>query len=86
MKQSLWNSPSLRLVQKKNRPERFSYIAKNMTELYQLSNGLYISFCSKYSDIPERYGVSLRIQSESGKIWTRETPNTDTVYAVTIYN
>ena len=30
----------------------------------------------------ERYGVSLRIQSEWGKIRTRITPNTDTFYAV----
>ena len=30
----------------------------------------------------ERYGVSLRIQSECGKIWTRKTPNTDTFHAV----
>ena len=29
----------------------------------------------------ERYGVSLRIQSECGKIRTRKTPNTDTFYA-----
>ena len=32
----------------------------------------------------ERYGVSLRIQSECGKMRTRITPNTDTVYAVCI--
>ena len=30
----------------------------------------------------ERYGVSLRIQSECGKIRTRITPNTDTFHAV----
>ena len=30
----------------------------------------------------ESYGVSLRIQSECGKIRTRITPNTDTFYAV----
>ena len=30
----------------------------------------------------ERYSVSLRIQSECGKIRTRITPNTDTFYAV----
>ena len=30
----------------------------------------------------ERYKVSLRIQSECGKIRTRITPNTDTVYPV----
>ena len=29
------------------------------------------------------YSVSLRIQSESGKIQTKITPNTDTFYAVT---
>ena len=32
----------------------------------------------------ERYSVSLRIQSECGKIWTGITPNTDTFYAVEI--
>ena len=30
----------------------------------------------------ERYFVSLRIQSECGKIWTRITPNTDNFHAV----
>ena len=30
----------------------------------------------------ERYGVSLRIQSECGKIWTRKNRNTDTFQAV----
>ena len=30
----------------------------------------------------ERYSISLRIQSECGKKWTRITPNTDTFYAV----
>ena len=30
----------------------------------------------------ERYGVSLRIQSECGKMRTRITPNTDTFYPV----
>ena len=30
----------------------------------------------------ERYGVSLRIQSECGKIRTRITPNTGSFYAV----
>ena len=30
----------------------------------------------------ERYGVSLRIQSECEKMWTRITPNTDTFHAV----
>ena len=32
----------------------------------------------------ERYGVSLRIQSECGKMRTRITPNTDTFYAVQV--
>ena len=32
----------------------------------------------------ERYGVSLRIYPECGKIWTRETPNMDTFHAVVI--
>ena len=30
----------------------------------------------------ERYGVSLRIQSECGKMRTRITPTTDTLHAV----
>ena len=30
----------------------------------------------------ERYGVSIRIQSECGKMWIRITPNTDTFYEV----
>ena len=37
-----------------------------------------------YGPNTERYGVSLRIHSECGKIWTRITPNTDTFYAVLI--
>ena len=32
----------------------------------------------------ESYGVSLRIQSECGKMWTRKTPNTDTFHMVII--
>ena len=32
----------------------------------------------------ERYGVSLRIQSECGEIETRKTPNTDTFHAVSV--
>ena len=32
----------------------------------------------------ERYSVSLRIQSECGKIRTRITPNTDTFYVVRV--
>ena len=34
----------------------------------------------------EKYSVSLRIQSECGKMRTRITPNTDTFYAVLITN
>ena len=33
----------------------------------------------------ERYGVSLRIQSECGKMRTKITPNTNTFYAVKYY-
>ena len=32
----------------------------------------------------ERYGVSLPVQSECGKMWARITPNTDTFYAVPV--
>ena len=34
----------------------------------------------------ERYTISLRIQSECGKILTRITPNTDTFYALFLYD
>ena len=33
----------------------------------------------------EWYGVSLRIQSEYGKIWSRKTPNMNTCYIVFFY-
>ena len=33
-----------------------------------------------------RYGVSLRIQSKCGKMWTRITTNSDTFYAVKAVN
>ena len=34
----------------------------------------------------DRCGVSLHIQSECGKMWTRTTPNTDTFNAVMCYS
>ena len=43
-----------------------------------------------WSDFPafgldtEWYAVSLRLQSECGKIWNRKTPNMDTFYAVLV--
>ena len=39
-------------------------------------------FWSVFSRIWTEYDVSLRIQSECGKIWTRKIPNTDTFLAV----
>ena len=39
-------------------------------------------FWSVFSRIRTEYGVSLRIQSECGKIRTRKTPNTDTFHVV----
>ena len=41
-------------------------------------------FWSAFSRIRTEYSVSLRIQSECGKIWTRISPNTDTFYTVHI--
>ena len=40
--------------------------------------------CSVFSLIRTEYSVSLDIQSECGKIWTRKTLNADTFYAVWI--
>ena len=62
------------------------------------ANRKFISHCVKIVHIPsfsgpyfpasgintERYGVSLRIQSESGKIRTRKTPNTDNFHGVSL--
>ena len=42
-------------------------------------SGPYFPTFGPHSRISERYEVSLRIQPECGKIWTRKTPNTDTV-------
>ena len=43
------------------------------------------SFCGPYFSAfgvnTETYGVSLHIQSECGKIWTRKTPNTESFNA-----
>ena len=33
----------------------------------------------------ERYGVSVHIQAECWKIWTRKSPNTDSFHAVNFY-
>ena len=46
---------------------------------YEVFSGPYFS---AFGLNTERYGVSLRIQSECGKVQTRKTPNTDTFYAV----
>ena len=47
-----------------------------------------LSFSSPYFPTvrlnTEIYGVSVRIQSKWGKIWTRKTPNKDTFYAVSV--
>ena len=40
------------------------------------------SYCPEFGLNTERYSVSLRIQSERGKIRTRKTPNMDTIHAV----
>ena len=40
------------------------------------------SYFAAFGLTTERWGVSLRSQSEFGKLWTRITPNTDTFLAV----
>ena len=51
-----------------------------------LEKGPYLSHSGPHSPAfglnTERYGVSLRIQSECGKVGTRIIPNTDTFYAM----
>ena len=42
-------------------------------------------FSSIRTEYWERYGLSLRIQSEYGKIMTKKTPNMDTFHAVLHY-
>ena len=46
IKKSLGNPLSLRLVQKKNRPEKFHLLA---------TNNRIVFFCSKFLDIPEKW-------------------------------
>ena len=46
------------------------------------SNNVRGCHCVKNVHIPRYFSVSLRIQSECGKIRTRKTPNTDTFQAV----
>ena len=51
--------------------------------LIQCAKSVHIwSFSGPYSYKRSVFLVSLRIQSECGKIPTRKTPNTDTFYAV----
>ena len=59
----------------------------NMIILYYLSASYAAWKVSEFRDIlvrifPHLDWISLRIQSECGKMWTRITPNTDTFYAV----
>ena len=55
------------------------------TTLHSVKNLRIRSFSDPYFPAfelnTERYGISLRIQSECGKIQTRKTPNTDTFHA-----
>ena len=55
-------------------------------EMYYCVKSIHIrSFSGPYFSAfglnSEIYGVSLRIHSECGKIWTRKTPNADTFHA-----
>ena len=67
----------------------FQYMLESFQSLYHCVKSVRIrSFATLYLHIfgldTERYGVSLRIHSESGKIRTRKTPNTETFHAVYI--
>ena len=59
------------------------FFGKSLQEKCSYSE-LFWSVFSAFGLNTERYSVSLRIQSECGKIGTRITPNTDTFYAVNV--
>ena len=68
---------SCRLITKSNRNFRILHCVKGVR--IQSYSGLYFP---AFGLNMERSEVSLRIQSECGKMWTRITQNTDTFYAV----
>ena len=68
--------------------DRFDCMIKTVTKnTHCLKNVRIQSFSGPYFLTfilnTKRYGVSLHIQSECGKIRNRKTPNTGTFYAVT---
>ena len=67
-------------------PQRHQVSAKDMRNIYCVKSVRIRSFSGSYFPSfglnTERYSVSLRIQSECGKIRTRKTSNTDTFHAV----
>ena len=61
----------------------FSKSLVQSTNIHSVKSARIRSFSGPhFSHIQIRYSVSLRIQSECGKMRTRITPNTDTFYAV----
>ena len=48
-------------------------------------SGYFVPHFSAFGLNTERYGVSLHIQSECGKMRTRITPNMNTFHAVYVY-
>ena len=64
----------------------FQFVSLFLSRFRYLKSVRFRSFSGPYFPVfglnTERYGVSLRIQSECGKMRTRVTPNTDTFHAV----
>ena len=79
---SVFNNTASQRVSEKDNKHNFSIIK----DIHCLKSVRTRSFSSLYFSAfilnTERYGVSLRIQSECGKMWTRKTPNMDTFNAV----
>ena len=64
---------------------RFKRVTIKFVKIHCVKQCLYSELLwSRFSCIWTWYSVSLRIQSECGKIQTRVTPNTDAFYAITI--
>ena len=80
-----WNKNKLEIVLLR-RLYFFLFSSFFLSLQYCVKSGRIWSFSSPHFSAFEvntkRYGVSLRIQSESGKTRTRKTPNTDTFHAV----
>ena len=65
IKYSIGNYPSLRLVLKKNRPEKFPFYRNKELNCIGCSIVCKISFCSEFPDIPDEAGRKTRRRTQT---------------------